>query len=177
MEENVKAPFWKPALIYGAIIGAVSVFLGLVFYFLGLTAANWTNFVSIAVSIAVMVYCLVLYRKDYLGGFASFKQIFLMALVAGVISTIISTLYTIILFNMDPQVIESIRIAAQEKIMNNPRIPESMYDSIFERMEKNFEPTRMFTQALIMGIVGNAVIGLIAAAFIKKEQSPLDTAS
>lgn len=176
MEENVKAPFWKPALIYGAIIGAVSVFIGLVFYFLGLTAASWTNLVSILISIAVLVYCLVLYRKDYLGGFASFKQIFLMALVAGVIASIISTLFTMILFNMDPELIVSLRIAAEEKIMNNPRIPESMYDTIFERMEKGFQPTRMYSQALIMGIVGNAIVGLIAAAFIKREESPLDAA-
>jgi hypothetical protein len=176
MEENVKAPFWKPALIYGAIMGAVSVFIGLVFYFLGLTAANWTNLVSLAISIAVLVYCLVLYRKDYLGGFASFRQIFLMALVAGVFSAIISALFTMILFKMDPQLIEAVRIAAEEKILNNPRVPESMYDTIFERIEKSIEPTRMFTQALIIGIVGNAIVGLIAAAFIKREQSPLDAA-
>jgi len=174
MEENVKAPFWKPAFIYGAIMGAVSVFVSLVFYFLGLTAVSWTQWASIIISLGVLVYVLLAYRKEHLGGFASFKQIFLMALMVGVISSIISSVFSLILFNMDPELIESIRIAAQEKIMNNPRIPESMYDSFFERMEKNFEPTRMFIQSMIGGIFGTAIIGLIAAAFIKREQSPLD---
>lgn len=176
MEENVKAPFWKPALIYGAIMGAVSVFIGLVFYFLGLTAASWTNWVTMLISLAVLIYILLAYRKDYLGGFASFKQIFLMALVAGTIAAIISAIYTYVLTTMDTQVIESIKLAAEEKIMNNPRIPESMYDTFFERMEKNMVPIKMLQQSLIIGIVGNALVGLIAAAFIKREESPLDAA-
>ena len=64
----------------------------------------------------------------------------------------------------------------EEKMMNNPRIPENMVDDMIERMAKNFEPRRMLTMALIGGIVVNAIIGLILAAFIKKEETPVDAA-
>ena len=172
-----KASFWKPALIYGAILGFVGILLGVIFYIMDLVTANWSSYLSIVVGIAVLAYCLVAYRKEYLGGFATFGQIFVMALVIGIISSIITTIYSYVLYTViDPELIDKIRLVAEEKMMNNPRIPENMLDDMIERMAKNFEPKRMLTMALIVGVVVNAVIGLILAAFIKKEENPVDTA-
>ena len=172
-----KASFWKPALIYGAILGFVGILLGVIFYIMDLVTANWSSYLSIVVGIAVLAYCLVAYRKEYLGGFATFGQIFVMALVIGIISSIITTIYSYVLYTViDPELIDKIRLVAEEKMMNNPRIPENMLDDMIERMAKNFEPKRMLTMALIVGVVVNAIIGLILAAFIKKEETPVDTA-
>ena len=172
MDENAKAPFWKPALIYGVILGFVSVFLSLVFYFIGMSTENWTNWVNWLVSIVVLVYLMIQYRNNYLGGYASFGQIFLMVLVsAGIISTIIGVLYQYLLLTyIDPGLLDQIKIIAEERIMNNPRIPESMYDDILERMEKRMTVSYMIRMGLILGPVFNAFIGLIVAAFIKKEE-------
>ena len=177
MEEKANAPFWKPALIYGAIVGFVGILIGLVFYFLNMSTDSWTGYVTMAIGIAILVYCLVSYRKEYLGGFASFKQIFLMALVIGVISSIISAVYTYVLYTViDPGLLDKLRIVAEEKIMNTPRIPESMYDDLFEKMEERLTATRMLTMALIWGPIVNAIIGLIIAAFVKKEETPASNA-
>jgi len=177
MEEKAKAPFWKPALIYGAIVGFVGILIGLVFYFLNMATDSWTGYVTMAIGLAILVYCLVAYRNEYLGGFASFKQIFLMALVIGIISSIISAAYTYILYTViDPGLIDKLRIATEEKIMSNPRIPESMYDGLFEKMEARFTAAKMTTMALIWGPIVNAIIGLIIAAFVKKEETPASNA-
>ena len=172
MEEQAKVPFWKPALIYGLILGLVSVFLSLVFYFIGMATKNWTNWVSWLVSIVLLVYLMIQYRKNYLGGYASFGQIFLMVLVsAGIVSTIITVLYNYLLFTyIDTGLVEQIRIIAEERIMNNSRIPESMYDDLLERIEKTTTVAYMTKMGLIIGPVVNAFIGLIVAAFIKKEK-------
>jgi hypothetical protein len=175
MEEKVKAPFWKPALIYGAILGFASVFLSLVFYFIGLSTASWVNWVNTVISIALLVYLMLQYRKDYLGGYASFGQIFVMALVAGIISTIIGVVYIYLLYTViDPGLLEQVKIVAQERIMSNSRIPESMYDDIFEKMEKRTTANYIAKMALIAGPFIQAIIALVVAAFIKKEESPLD---
>ena len=172
-----KASFWKPALIYGAIVGFVGILLSVIFYIMDLATANWTTYLSIVVGIAVLAYCLVAYRKEYLGGFARFGQLFVMALVIGVISSIMNTIYSYLMFNViDPELIDKIRLVAEEKMMNNPRIPENMLDDMIERMAKSFEPRRMLTMVLIGGVVVNAIVGLILAAFIKKEENPVDTA-
>ena len=172
MEENIKAPFWKPALIYGAILGLVSVFISLIFYFIGMTTVNWTNYINMLVGIVLLVYLMIQYRNVHLGGYASFGQIFVMVLVsAGIIATIISAIYTYVLYTViDPGLVDQIRIVAEEKIMSNSRIPESMYDDILERMEKKMNIRYMIRMALIIGPVINAFIGLIVAEFIKKEK-------
>lgn len=177
MEEKVKAPFWKPALIYGAILGFVSVFLSLVFYFIGMATESWTNWVIMLVTLALLVYLMLHYRKEYLGGYASFGQIFVMVLVsAGIVSTIIGAVYQYLLFTViDPGLVEQLKIATEEKIMSNSRIPESMYDDLFEKMEKRTTAAYMTKMALIFGPVVNAIIGLIVAAFIKKEETPDST--
>jgi len=172
-----KASFWKPALTYGAILGFVSILLGVIFYVMNLYTANWTQWVSLLVSIGVLVYCLKAYRNEHLGGYARYGQLFVMALVIGIISSIITTIYSYVLYTViDPELIDKIRLVAEEKMMNNPRIPENMLDDMIERMAKNFEPKRMLTMGLIVGVVVNAIIGLILAAFIKKEETPVDTA-
>ena len=172
MEENVKAPFWKPALIYGAILGFVSVFISLVFYFIGMATVNWTNYVNMFVGLVLLVYLMIQYRNVHLGGYASFGQIFVMVLVAsGIIATIISVLYTYVLFTfIDPGLVDQFRIVAEERIMSNSRIPESMYDDLLEKMEKRMQVGNMIRMGLILGPVVNAIIGLIVAAFIKKEK-------
>ncbi len=177
MEEKAKASFWKPALIYGAIVGFVGILVSVVFYFLDLTTASWTGYVSMAIGVAVLIYCLVTYRNEYLGGVASFGQIFLMALVIGIISSILSAAYQYVLYAViDPGLIDKIRIVAEERVMNNPRIPESMYEDIFERMETRMTATRMVRMALILGPIVNAVLGLIIAAFVKKSDDSLNSA-
>ncbi len=172
MEEKVKAPFWKPALIYGAIMGFVSVFISLVFYFIGMATENWTNWVNMLVGLVLLVYLMLQYRKEYLGGYASFGQIFLMVLVsAGIIAVLISAIYTYLLFTViDPGLIDQVKVIAEERIMSNSRIPESMYDDLLEKIDKRTTAAYMVKMSLIGGPIVNAIIGLIVAAFIKKEK-------
>lgn len=177
MNEEAKTPFWKPALIYGAILGVVGIVLGLIFYFMNLYTAGWVSYLTIAVTIAVMAYCLVSYRNDYLGGYATFGQLFLIGLVIGVISSILGAAYTYLLHTViDPDLADKMKVVAQEKIMNNSRIPESMYEDIFDRMEKRMVPGRMAVMALIVGPIVNALFALIISAFVKKEENPAGNA-
>lgn len=171
MEEKVKAPFLKPALIYGAILGGAGVLVGLILYFMDLSTETWAQWIGLAVALAVMIYCLVAYRNEYLGGFASYGQIFKMAVVIGLISAIIGAIWQYLMFGvLDPDLVDKVRIAAEERIMNNPRIPESFYDQAMERVEKSLTLQRMVMNALIWGFVLNVILGLIISAFVKKEQ-------
>jgi hypothetical protein len=171
MEEKVKAPFLKPALIYGAILGVAGVLVGLILYFMDLSTETWVMWPTLAISIAVMAYCLTAYRKEYLGGFASYGQIFKMALVISIIASLIGAIYAYLLYGMlDPDLMDKVRLAAEERIMNNPRIPESYYDQAMERLEKSLTIKRMVMNAFIWGTVMNVILGLIISAFVKKEQ-------
>lgn len=174
MEEKTKAPFWKPALIYGSIVGFVGILVGVIFYVMDLAAENWTNWVSMLISVVIMIYCLVTYKKEHLGGYASFGQIWKMTLVIGIIATIITTIYSYILMGIiDPGLIDKMKIAAEQKLLNNPRIPEAAMDIALERLEKSMVLNRMMIMGLILGPVSWAILGLIIAAFVKKN-NPAD---
>ena len=175
MEEKTGKPFLKPALIYGAILGFVGIVLSLVFYFLGLTFKGWTQWLSFAVGIAVLTYCLIAYRNEYMGGYASYGRLFLMALAIGFVAGILSAAFTYLLYTViDPELIEKTKIFAQERIMNNSRIPESMHDDLFERIEKSTSIPRLVRGAIISQIILNGIFGLIIAAFVRKEEPSAD---
>ncbi len=174
MTEKTKAPFWKPALTYGAILGFVGILVGVIFYVMDLAAVSWTQWVSLLISLVIMIFLLVNYKKEHLGGYASFGQIWTMTLVIGIIATIIGTIYTYILMGIiDPELIDKMKIAAEQKMLNNPRIPESVMDSALERMENSMNLKRMMIMSMIFGPVSWAILGLIIAAFVKKN-NPAD---
>jgi cell shape-determining protein MreD len=170
MEEKVKTPFLKPALIYGAILGGAGVLFGLILYFLDMGLESWVQWASLLITIAVMVYCLVAYRNEYLGGFASYGKILKMAIAISIVSVIISAIYQYLLFAvLDPDMMDKVRLTIEERIMNNPRIPESFYDQAMERAEKNLTIQRMVLNTVIWGTIASIILGLIISAFVKKE--------
>jgi len=168
----------KPALIYGLISGFVGIVVSVIFYVMGLTLETWVGLVSMAIGIIVLVYLLRAYRNEHLGGFATYGQLILMVLLIAVIGSIISTIYTYLLYTViDPELIEKVKIMTEERLMNNPRIPESMYDSVLEKMEKRMTVGKMTMNAFIFGTIGTFIIGLIVAAFLKKEKTPEEMAA
>ena len=175
MEEKAKTPFLKPALIYGAILGFAAILLSVIFYVLNLQFKTWTQLVSLVVIIAVLAYTLKAYRDEYLGGFASYGQILLMLLGIAVVSTILSTLYQYILISyIDVDYLEKSQQAVIERWANNPRITESQLDALIERTEGSIGKGRIIRNSLIWGTVVTFIIGMIVAAFIKKDENPVD---
>ena len=169
MEEKTKAPFWKPALIYGAIVGFVGILVGIIFYVMDLMTESWTQWVNLLISLVVLIYCLVMYKRDYLGGYASYGQIWKMTIVIGIFATILGVIYGYILMGViDPDLIDKLKLAQEQKILNNPRIPEGYMDQALERLDKSMQLGRMSIIQLIFGPVTYAIIGLVLAAFIKK---------
>ena len=174
MEETAKAPFWKPALTYGAIYGVVGILLSVIFYVLNLQFKGWTQLISLVVSIVVLVYCLKNYRNEYLGGYASYGKLLVMSLGVAVVATILSSIYMYLLINViDPDYIEKATQYQIDRLSNNPRFTEAQLDAFIERLENRASNQRTMVMGFVAGIIVTFIIGLIASAFIKKEQNPV----
>ncbi|MFH0756519.1 MAG: DUF4199 domain-containing protein [Bacteroidota bacterium] len=177
MTEKAKAPFLKPALIYGAIVGFVSILFGVIFYIMDLSLKGWSNWVTILLTWIVLIYCLLAYRKEYLGGFASYGQILFMAVMISVVAVLLNTVYTYVLHGMiDNELLDKMRLVQEEKLLSNPRVPENMHDTLIARLEKSFTLKKILINGAIGGLVLNTIVGLIAAAFIKKDEAPANSA-
>lgn len=170
MEEKAKKPVVKAALIYGAIIGFVGIVVAVVLDLMGLTFETWAGLVSFAITIGLVVYALIAYKKEYLGGYASYSELMLMTLLMSVFATVLTTIYSAINITLiDPDATEKMFNMAYDRMARNPRMTEDVLDMMVERMEGKFTPARILIQGFIGGYVMTVIIGVIAGAFIKKE--------
>jgi len=143
MEDSAKPTFMKTALTYALIMAVISIFFTLVFYFTNLYLKTWSQILNFVISIVVLVYLMIAYRKTVLGGYASLGQIFTMGFVSSMISLVIGLLVSYLMMNvLFPEMKDAILLNAEQKLLNNPRIPESMLDASLERAEKSLEPGR-----------------------------------
>jgi hypothetical protein len=171
MEDKAKVSFWKQALNYGLIMAAVSIFLSLVFYFTNLYVNTWANYISMVIGLVVLFYLMVQYRKVVRGGFASFGQMYSMSFTSSMISIVIGVLFGLLLMNViAPEMKDAILLNVEERIMNNPRIPESYLDQAIERAQKSLEPGRQIIFGIAGGALFNAILCLIVAAIVKKDE-------
>ena len=170
MEEKAKNPALKAGIIYGAIIGFVGIVVSVVLDLLGLTFETWAGLLSFAISIGLVAYALVAYKKEYLGGYASYSELMLMTLLMSIFATVITTIYSAINITLiDPDLPDKMFNVAYDRMARNPRMTEEMLDMMVDRMEGKFTPARLLIQGFIGGYVMTVIIGVIAAAFIKKE--------
>lgn len=177
MEEKVKAPFLKPALIYGAIMGVAGILLSVIFYVMDLQFATWTQILSLVITIALLVYCLRAYREEYMGGYASYGKLLLMTLGIAVVSTILSSIYTYLLVTViDPAYLEKAMQFQIEKFSNNPRLGDAQLEMIIDRIENKVNVASTMRQIAIGGVVVTFILGLIVSAFVKKEENPVSDA-
>ncbi len=178
MDENSKAPFMKPALIYGAIMGCIGILVSVLMYIFNVMFESWVSIVSIVVTIVVMVFLLRAYRNEYLGGFASYGKLLLMSVMIGLFSGILTSVYTYLLYTViDPELVQKSLTITESKLLENPKIPEGMIDTIMERTERNLQPVRMMLVGIISSPILSGIFGLIISIFLKKEvDNPLNDA-
>lgn len=147
MEEKVRTTTTQ-GLYYGLITGAGLIILSLILFIAGLYMNKMVSSISYLVMIAGMVYGTLDFRKTYTNGFI-FAQF------------------------IHPGFVQEILDQSRENILkSNPEMPE-------EQMEMAMEWTAtvmMMVWGFIINTIISAVIGLLAALFLKKEDPSLKTA-
>ena len=188
MEEEKKVPVFKASLIYGAIVGLASIVLALIFYFIGQSLETWSMIVSIIIFIGLIIGSLVMYRKEYGGGFVSFGRLVLVSFIVGLVASVLSSAFTYALYEMDEGYLQDTKYYAIEKMDKqmekmDARYQEKMSDDQYDMFEremkkqrkkqvKKIEERSAFALSFggIIGMVFIAVItGLIAGIFIRKD--------
>ncbi|MGX5818023.1 hypothetical protein ACWKWU_07500 [Chitinophaga lutea] len=93
--ETVQHSPTRLALIYGALIGMVSIVLTMIFYMTQWSQDLWTGFLVSGI-IFIGVLLAVIHGNSAMGGSASLSRLFLLGLVVTVIATIMVTTASII---------------------------------------------------------------------------------
>ena len=171
MEQKVNV--WKANLTNGLILGLTGVVYTLVIYFLNMSTNRIQGFIFYLILIVVLYFLVKSYRDNYMHGMITFGQ----ALGAGVVIflyySVITAIFSYILFAIiDPGLIDKMIAAAEETGMKRGFTQEQIDLSL--QFQKKIMTPPVLT---IMGIFGNMffglIISLIVAAFVRKEGNPL----
>ncbi|HEX2394366.1 MAG TPA: DUF4199 domain-containing protein [Bacteroidales bacterium] len=180
-----KPTLLQHTLIYGAILGIVSIIISLVMYIAGYMPVNikstiLTGLISIAISIIFVSYGIKSYRDKVLDGSISYGQAFVVGLLIIVFSALLGGIYNLIFTNViDPEymdrVLEATKNSTYDMMSNmgatDAQIEDSM-DKFDERIAK-MTPMRTFMQGFIWSVIFGTIISLIVAAFTRKSKNPV----
>jgi uncharacterized membrane protein YiaA len=165
----------KNALIYGAILGGISVLYSITLWILGLTLNKPLGYVGIVFTIAVMYYGTKEYRDKHLGGYMEYGKAFTSNFLIGLYSCIIGAVYTFLLFKfIDPSLIDTIKeTAITAALQKNPNVSQEQIEQGMSKMSFLMSPAFFTISALVGGAIMSAIVGLIVAFLHKKEKALL----
>lgn len=171
MEEN-KNSFWKSALIYGAMYGAVLIVFSIITYVLNMTMEKWVQYVSYVIMIGALVYFTMEYRKQRGAEGLSYGQALGFGVAITLVASVISAIYTYLLFTViDPDLINLMIDKTQEQMLAQGLTDEQV-EAAMEMQKKFMEPWIITAMSIPSMTFMGFIIALISSIFLKKE--PVD---
>ncbi len=180
MEESTEKNLFGEAIKTGLILGALSVILTLLIYIVDVNMlADWKLGIGILiVSVVIVIRFGKKYRdEDSDEGFMSFGESFKFSFSSFFISSLISMVFMILLYNVIdtdlPKLITEKALQNTESMMEGFGMDSDAIDEALIQTEKNMNG-QFTTTGILSGswvyILSSAFFGLIAALFIKKKK-------
>lgn len=166
----------KISMNYGIILGLTMIVVTTVMYVvdINLFTSSWIGIVNIAIITGFGVFAAVKSKKNN-GGFLSFKETFTCFFITVVLGVFISTLYSILLFNLiDPEskaVITENVIKKTVEMMQKFGGKAADINKMVEEMQKT-DSFGMWGQlkGFAFGLILYSIIGLITALIVRRER-------
>jgi hypothetical protein len=168
-EQVDSAPTTRDAGIrFGLISALISIFYFLAITMAGLTLQGPAGWFQWMIG-AVLIFLAHKYYKDNGSGFMNYGQGIGIAFWMGLISSIISAVFTFIYAKfIDTTFIDNLKDAQLEKFQEQG-MSETQIDQAMKISEMFFTPGAMMIMGLIIGILGTIVIALIVTIFTQKK--------
>jgi len=176
MEEKPRSVL-SNGFYYGMIIGGAMIVFSLILFLLDLHMNKSVTWISYLILAAGMVWGTIEYRKKYSNGFLTYGKAFLSCFWIGLFAGVLASVYLYVF-------VQFIHPGFISEILDQTRasIAESRPEMTEEQIEQAVEISAKFMSAPMMAIWGtvtyaaiSAIIGLIAAIFLKKEDPTLNT--
>jgi Protein of unknown function (DUF4199) len=170
------SPIWDTVLRYGAYNGAIAIAISLLVYLMDMNVMTFSGMFLIYGSMLVvgfvMVYLAIKHQRDQLdGGIISYGKAFLIGLLVTIVATFISSIWNYVLINfIDTEYVARL----QEQFVET--WGESMPQEAMEETLKGFEEAgdmlTILKNAVVGGTIFGLIVGLITAAFTKRDPKP-----
>ena len=169
MENSSYKKTIEPALLYGGIIGGVSVLHSIILYTLDASFSVYAQVSGYLMPIILISVVLYLYRNEYRGGYMTYSQSLGAGSLFMVVAGIIVAVYMFIFLKyLDPDYIKLVVQMQEEKLIAKG-MDEAMIEQSMEFTEKMRSAGAMAVMAFLFTAFFGVIITLIVSIFLKKE--------
>lgn len=159
----------RTALKYGLIFGVVSIIYSTMLFVTGQVSSSWASWLIFAISITGMVLAMKAFRDEN-GGFMSYGQGLGIGTTLAVVSSFISTTYSLIYTQfidttINQQILDKTRTDMENRGMEDAQIDQAMAFS-----EKIMSPGLSFGVSIVAAAIFGFIISLVVSAIMKKEK-------
>jgi len=164
-------------LLYGAITGIALILFSLILFLTDLYLNKTMSWISYLFLVGGMLYGTLEYRKKYTNGFITYGKAFISCFWIGLFAGIIGSLYMFVFAKyIHPGFVQELLDQARTNIMTtNPNMSDEQVEQAVSISAKFLSPGMMAVWGLVAYAAISAVIALILAIFIKKEDPSLKT--
>ena len=168
MEEKNTSVFYN-GLIWGVIIGLVSVIYSVLLYVFDQALNRTLGYLSLLILLGGLAYSMYYFRESVREGILSFGTAFGFGVVVVVTAGIIGQIYSYLLFTViDPGLQDKMLEMAMDKMMEKG-VPEDQIDQAMNITKKFMSPVFLAISGLVSTAIMGSILSVISAAIFKRE--------
>ena len=174
MEEKPRSVL-SNGIYYGLITGAAMIVFSLVMFLLDLYLNKAVNWIGYLFLIAGMIWGTLEFRKKYSNGFLTYGKAFSSSFWIGLFAGILSSVYLFLFIRfIHPGFINELLDQMRTNLLTtNPDMSEEQIEQAVSISSKFMSPVMMTLWGLAAYAALSAIISLILAIFLKKEDPSL----
>lgn len=176
MEEKPRSVIGN-GIYYGLITGAALIVFSLIMFLMDLYLNKAVSWISYVFLVAGMIWGTLDYRNKYSKGFLSYGKAFSSSFWIGLFAGILSSVYLFVFIRfIHPGFVNELLDQARVSIIaSQPDMSEEQVEQALSISAKFMSPVMLVVWGLAAYAAMSAIIGLILAFFLKKEDPSLNT--
>lgn len=175
MEEK-RTTALKNGFNYGMITGAALIVFSLLLFLMDQHLNRSISWIAFLFLIGGMIYGTIQYRKAA-GGYLSYGQAFAASFYTGLFATILASIYTylFVAFIHPGYIQEMLDMTRVQMLESQPDLSEEQVEQAMDMTSKFMNGPMITLTGFVTNLITSAVIALLAAIFLKKEDPSLKT--
>jgi len=163
-----KSTFWKTAALYGLYLGIAMTLFSVILYVTGQSQNKSLLLISYPLIAIGIIMAQINYRDHEMHGAISYGQAVGFGVAIMLFVGIITALYSIIIFKVDPSLIDQMKIAQEEEFLKKG-MSEDQIEASMALTSFIMTPGGLSIMSLFGSVFMGTIVSLITSIFVKRQ--------